>query len=82
MSVLGVQPICCCRHSSTFFVMLLGGIVGFYFNGLVWFGVCCFGDYIIDFIWLFLLSLLLRVLVRVLFEVAVITIMPYCPLMS
>jgi hypothetical protein len=38
--------------------------------------------YIYDFIWLFLLSLLLRVLVRVLFVVVVITIMPYCPLMS
>ena len=82
MSVLGVQPICCCRHSSTFFVMLLGGITGFCCNGLVWLGVCGFGYYIIDFIWLFLLSLLLRVLVRVIFEVAVITIMPYCPLMS
>ncbi len=53
MSILGVQPICCCRHSSTFFVMLLGGIIGFYFNGLVWLGVCCFGDYIIDFVRLF-----------------------------
>ena len=82
MSILGVQPICCCRHSSTFFVMLLGGIIGFYFNGLVWLGVCGFGDYIFDFIWLFLLSLLLRVLVGIVFEVAVITIMPYCPLMS
>jgi hypothetical protein len=75
MSILGVQPICCCRHSSTFFVMLLGGIIGFYFNGLVWLGVC-------DFVGLFLLSLLLRVLVGEVFEVAVITIMPYCPLMS
>lgn len=82
MSILGVQPICCCRHSSTFFVMLLGGIVDFCFNGLVWLGVCNFGDYIIDFIWLFLLSLLLRVFVGIVFEVAVITIMPYCPLMS
>ena len=82
MSILGVQPICCCRHSSAIFVMLLGGIIGFYFNGLVWLGVCGFGDYIFDFIWLFLLSLLLRVLVGIVFEVAVITIMPYCPLMS
>ena len=82
MIVLGVQPICCCRHSSTFFVMLLGGIIGFYFNGLVWLGYFVCGDYIIDFVQLFLLSLLLRVLVGVLFEVAVITIMPYCPLMS
>jgi len=82
MIVLGVQPICCCRHSSTFFVMLLGGIVGFYFNGLVWLGDFVCGDYIIDFIWLFLLSLLLHVLVCVVFEVAVITILGYCPLMS
>ena len=82
MIVLGVQPICCCRHSSAIFVMLLGGIVGFYSNGLVWLGACIFGNYIIVFIWLFLLSLLLSVLVRVLFEIAVITIMPYCPLMS
>ena len=82
MSILGVQPICCCRHSSAIFVMLLGGIVSFCSNGLVWLGVCCFGDYIIDFIWLFLLSLLLCVLVGIVFEVAVITIMPYCPLMS
>ena len=82
MSILGVQPICCCRHSSTFFVMLLGGIVGFYFNGLVWFGVCVFCDYIIDFVRLFLLSLLLHVLVGIVFEVAVITILVYCPLMS
>ena len=50
MSILGVQPICCCRHSSTFFVMLLGGIVGFYFNGLVWLGDFVCGDYIIDFV--------------------------------
>ena len=82
MIVLGVQPICCCRHSSTFFVMLLGGIIGFYFNGLVWLGDFVCGDYIIDFIQLFLLSLLLRVLVGIVFDVAVITIMPYCPLMS
>jgi len=82
MIVLGVQPICCCRHSSAIFVMLLGGIVGFYFNGLVWLGVCGFGDYITDFVRLILLSLLLRVLVGIVFEVAVITIMPYCPLMS
>ena len=82
MSILGVQPICCSRHSSTIFVMFLGGIIDFCFNGLVWLGACCFGDYIFDFIWLFLLSLLLRVLVSIVFEVAVITIMPYCPLMS
>ena len=82
MSILGVQPIYCCRHSSAIFVMLLGGIVGFYSNGLVWLDVCGFGDYIIDFILLFLLSLLMRVLVGIVFEVAVITIMPYCPLMS
>jgi hypothetical protein len=36
----------------------------------------------IDIVWLFLLSLLLCVLVRIVFWVAVITIMPYCPLMS
>ena len=82
MSILGVQPICCCRHSSTFFVMLLGGIVGFYFNELVWLGFGLIDYYNIDFVWLFLLSLLLRVLVGIVFEVAVITIMPYCPLMS
>ena len=82
MSLLGVQTICCCRHSSTFFVMLLGGIVGFCCNGLVWSGVCTTRNYIYDFVWLFLLSLLLRVLVSIVFEVAVITIMPYCPLMS
>jgi hypothetical protein len=62
--------------------MLLGGIVGFCCNGLVWLGDFVCGNYIIDFIQLFLLSLLLRVLVSVIFEVAVITIMSYCPLMS
>ena len=82
MSILGVQPICCCRHSSTFFVMLLGGIVGFYFNELVWLGFGLIDYYNIDFVRLFLLSLLLHVLVCIVFEVAVITIMPYCPLMS
>ena len=82
MSILGVQPICCCRHSSTFFVMLLGGIVGFYFNGLMWPDFGFIDYYIIDFVRLFLLSLLLCVLVGIVFEVAVITIMPYCPLMS
>ena len=82
MSILGVQPICCCRHSSAIFVILLGGIVGFYSNGLVWLGACVFGDHIIDFVCLILLSLLLHVLVGIVFEVAVITIMPYCPLMS
>ena len=45
-------------------------------------GLNVIGCHIIDFIWLFLLSLLLRVLVGIVFEVAVITIMPYCPLMS
>lgn len=82
MSILGVQPIYCCRHSSAIFVMLLGGIVGFCSNGLVWSGVCTTRNHIIDFVWLFLLSLLLCVLVGIVFEVAVITIMPYCPLMS
>ena len=82
MSILGVQPICCCRHSSAIFVILLGGIIGFYSNRLVWLGDFVCGDYIIDFVRLFLLSLLLRVLVGIVFEVAVITIMPYCPLMS
>lgn len=48
MSILGVQPICCCRHSSTFFVMLLVGIVGFYFNGLVWLGFGLIDYYNID----------------------------------
>ena len=42
----------------------------------------CLVFYTIDFIWLILLSLLLCVLVGIVFEVAVITIMPYCPLMS
>ena len=79
---LGVQPICCCRHSSALFVMLLGGSVGFYFNELVWLGFGLIDYYNIDFVWLFLLSLLLRVLVGIVFEIAVITIMPYCPLMS
>ena len=40
------------------------------------------GYHIADFVRLILLSLLLRVLVEHVFEVAVITIMPYCPLMS
>lgn len=35
MSILGVQPICCCRHSSAIFEMLLGDIVGFCSNRLV-----------------------------------------------
>ena len=62
--------------------MLLGGIVDFCFNGLVWLGDFLCGDDIVDFVRLILLSLLLRVLVSIVFEVAVITIMPYCPLMS
>ena len=45
--------------------------------------VCSIIDYyIVDFIWLILLSLLLRVLVSVVYEIAVITILGYCPLMS
>jgi len=81
MSILGVQPICCCRHSSAIFEMLLGDIVGFCSNRLVRLGFG-FNYYNIDFIWLFLLSLLLRVLVSIVSEVAVITILGYCPLMS
>jgi len=81
MSILGVQPICCCRHSSAIFEMLLGDIVGFCSNRLVRLGFG-FNYYNIDFILLFLLSLLLRMLVRVLYDVAVITILGYCPLMS
>ena len=38
--------------------------------------------YIIDFVYLIFLSLLLRVLVRVVFDIAVITILGYCPLKS
>jgi hypothetical protein len=45
--------------------MLLGGIVGFCCNGLVWSGVCTTSNYTIDFVRLILLSLLLRVLVCV-----------------
>ena len=45
-------------------------------------GFSFIGDQIIDFVSLILLSLLLRVLVRIVYEVAVITILGYCPLMS
>jgi len=41
-----------------------------------------FDDYIIDFVWLFLLSLLLRMFFRIVSDVAVITILGYCPLIS
>jgi hypothetical protein len=45
--------------------------------------VCSIIDYyIVDFICLILLSLLLRVLVCIVYEVVVITILGYCPLMS
>ena len=45
-------------------------------------GCVVIDDHIIDFILLFLLSLLLRVSVCIVSEVAVITILGYCPLMS
>lgn len=45
-------------------------------------GCVVIDEHIIDFVCLFLLSLLLRMLVRLFSEVAVITILGYCPLMS
>jgi len=45
-------------------------------------GFSFIGCHSIDFVCLILLSLLLRVLVRIVSEVAVITILGYCPLMS
>ena len=45
-------------------------------------GCSTIGYYIVDFVCLILLSLLLRVLVSIVYEIAVITILGYCPLMS
>jgi hypothetical protein len=45
-------------------------------------GFSFIGNHNIDLVMLILLSLLLRVLVSILYEIAVITILGYCPLMS
>jgi hypothetical protein len=82
MSTLGVMSDFLSCHLGAIFVRPVVGI-GCLLHG--WWevlGCVVIDKHIIDFVWLFLLSLLLRVLDAIVFEVAVITIMPYCPLMS
>jgi hypothetical protein len=82
MSTLGViSDFLCCLLGPIFVRPLVG--IGCLIRGR-W-EVLCFdvaGCYIVDFVRLIVLSLLLRVLVRVVYEVVVITILGYCPLMS
>ena len=82
MSILGVMSDFLRCPLGAIFVRCLVGI-GCLLRG--WWEVLGFnviGCHIVDFVQLILFSLLLRVLVGIAFEVAVITIMPYCPLMS
>ena len=82
MSILGFQSDFLRCRLGAIFVRSLVGIVCLLRGWWEVLGCVVIDKHIIDFVRLILLSLLLRVLVRVVLEVAVITIMPYCPLMS
>ena len=82
MSIFCVMPNFVCRLLVAIFVRPLVGTGCLLHKRWEVLGFSVIDLYNIDFVWLFLLSLLLCLLVGVLFEVAVITIMPYCPLMS
>ena len=82
MSILGVQSDFLRCPLGAIFVRSLVGTGCLLRRRWEVLGFSFIGDHIIDFIWLFLLSLLLRMLVRIVSDVAVITILGYCPLMS
>ena len=82
MSTLGVMSDFLSCHLGAIFVRPVVGIVCLLRGWWEVLGFSFIGCHSIDFVWLILLSLLLRVLVSIVSEVAVITILGYCPLMS
>lgn len=82
MSILGVQSDFLRCPLGAIFVRSLVGTGCLLRRRWAVLGYVVIDDYFIDFVLLFLLSLLLCVLVGIVSEVAVITILGYCPLMS
>ena len=82
MSTLGVMSDFLRCRLGTIFVRPVVGIGCLLHKRWDVLGFGVIGCHIVDFVHLILLSLLLRVLISIVLEVAVITILGYCPLMS